>query len=303
VTLPVVSAVIATRDRPELVLEAIDGVLSQDYAGEVECMVVYDQSAPDPSLARSGERRSVRVVENSRSPGLAGARNSGILAARGDVVAFCDDDDIWLPGKLSSQVAELDDPDTLLVTGGISVLYAGTSHDRVLATDRVTFAELLRDRRTELHPSTFVMRRAEVLGRLGLVDESVPGGYGEDYEFLLRAARLAPVVHVRRPVTTVRWSGQSYFSGRWETMADGLSWLLSAYPEFESQPSGSARVRGQVAFARAASGSRAEALRWAGSALRRNRREPRAVLAAAVVLGLVSPRRVVEQLHRRGRGI
>ncbi len=46
----------------------------------------------------------VEAIANTREPGLAGARNSGILALDTDLVAFCDDDDQWLPGKLAAQV-------------------------------------------------------------------------------------------------------------------------------------------------------------------------------------------------------
>jgi hypothetical protein len=86
-------------------------------------------------------------------------------------------------------------------------------------------------------------------------------------------------------------------------MAAGLTWLLERYPEFSTSPRGIARVSGQVAFAQAAMGHRREALRWAGRALRRNPREPRAYLAAGVAGGVLRPDRVMEALHHRGKGI
>ncbi|HYO39140.1 MAG TPA: glycosyltransferase family A protein [Nocardioidaceae bacterium] len=303
-TSPSTSVVIATRDRPLMVREAIDAVLAQDYDGRVEVVVVADQSEPDESLVRLGGDRSVRVVRNDRTPGLAGARNTGISASPSEFVAFCDDDDYWLPGKLRSQVdALLARPEAGLCTSGIRVEYDGDTFPRLLRRDVVSFEELLRNRHTELHPSTFVMRRSVLLERVGLVDEHVPGGFGEDYEFLLRCAKAHPIVNVPQPFVAVRWGKQSFFFRRWATMSDGLSWLLERYPEFESSPQGSARVRGQIAFAQASMGHRRAALRWAGQSLRRNPREPRAYLAAAVASRAVSPDRVMELLHRRGRGI
>ena len=147
------------------------------------------------------------------------------------------------------------------------------------------------------------MRRSLLEERVGPVDEQVPGGFGEDYEFLLRAAKVHPVVNVREALTVVRWGSQSFFFRRWETMAAGLTWILDRYPEFEQSREGSARVMGQVAFAHASMGDRKTALRWAGRAARRNVREPRAALAACVALGLLRPDTVMTQLHRRGRGI
>lgn len=302
--LDLVSVVIATRDRPQMVREAIDAVLAQDYAGPIEVILVFDQAEPDHSLARSEPGLSVIVTTNAHSPGLAGARNTGIDASTGTFVAFCDDDDYWLPGKLTAQVAALvADPGASLCACGITVQYDGAEHDRSLPRTLVTFEELLRDRHTELHPSTFLLRRSLLVDRVGLVDEFVPGGFGEDYEFLLRNARVHPIVNVPTPLTVVRWGKQSFFFRRWETMTNGLSWLLDQYPEFETSRKGSARIRGQVAFAQAALKNRRSALSWAGSAFVRNPAEPRTALALAVAAGLVTPDRVMEELHKRGKGI
>jgi glycosyltransferase involved in cell wall biosynthesis len=300
-TAPSVTAVVPTRDRPELLRRALDAILGQDYPGPVDVVVVYDQSEPDRSLAADPR---VTVLVNDRSPGLAGARNTGILAATGELVAFCDDDDEWLPGKLAAQVAALDAaPDGAFVSCGIRVDYDGRRVDRVLPVDRVPLAALLRDRHTELHPSTFLIRRAALLDQIGLVNEEIPGSYAEDYEFLLRAARHAPLVNLATPYVLVRWHKRSYFAQRWETISTALQWLLGRYPEFTTVPRGEARISGQIAFAQAALGNRAEAVRWARRTLARNPREPRAYLALAVASRAVDPDRVLRTLHRRGRGI
>lgn len=301
---PLVSVVIATRDRPEMVREAIDSVFAQTLDGDIEVIVVADQSEPDLSLVRGGEKRSTRVITNTRSPGLAGARNTGIEAARGEFVAFCDDDDLWMPRKLERQLAALRrQPGAGLATCGIEVRYDGETFSRTLDQPVVTFADLLEDRHTELHPSTFVMRRDVLLERIGLVEEEVPGGFGEDYEFLLRAAKVHPVVNVSEVLAAVRWGKQSFFFRRWETMAAGLTWLLKRYPEFDSSRPGSARIMGQIAFAHAAMRSRRSAMAWGRRALLANPGEPRVYLAAAVATQLVTPDQVMERLHRHGRGI
>lgn len=302
-TSPPVSVVIATRNRPEMVREAIDAALGQEYAGPIEVVVVADQSEPDRDLERRAVGREVRVVVNRRSPGLAGARNTGIEEASHDLVAFCDDDDYWLPAKLRLQVDALTSrPGAVLCATGIRVQYDGDEFDRVLDTTEVPVGALLRDRHTELHPSTFLVRR-EQLEQVGYVDEQVPGGFGEDYDFLLRCSRPHPVVNVPTPLTVVRWGKQSFFFRRWQTMAEGLGWLLDRHPDFETSPRGSARLRGQIAFAESAMGNRRTSARWALGALRRNPVEPRAYLALAVSSGAVKPDRVMELLHRRGKGI
>lgn len=302
---PSVSAVVPTRDRPELLRSAVRAVLDQDYPGPVEVVVVYDQSEPDASLADLGRPgRPVRVIRNGRTPGLAGARNSGTLAAEGELIAFCDDDDEWLPGKLRAQVEALTAvPEGEFVSCGIRVSYDGHTVDRSLPRDSVALADLLRDRMTELHPSTFLIRAAALRDGFGLVDEEIPGSYAEDYEFLLRAARSAPLVNLRTPYVLVRWHKRSYFAQRWDTISEALQWLLARYPEFGTQPAGEARVAGQIAFARAASGDRRGAVRWARRTIRRNPREPRAYLALAVAGRMVRADAVLRTLHKRGRGI
>ncbi len=299
-----VTAIIATRDRPDMLREAIAAVRSQTFGGFIEILVVYDQSTPDQSLVFEEENRALRVLVNARQAGLAGARNTGIEAAAGEFVAFCDDDDYWLPEKIAAQLQALDaNPDSELASCDISVTYDGESHRRRLGKSKVSLDELLRDRHTELHPSTFLLRRASIIDGFGLVSESVPGGFGEDYEFLLRIAGRHDIVHVEQALTVVRWGGQSFFFQRWQTMSDGLSWILERYPEFERVPAGSARLRGQVAFAQAALGQKTKALRWAASAAQRNPFELRVPLALAVACGLVSPEKVMRALHKRGRGI
>ncbi|MFF0152006.1 glycosyltransferase family 2 protein [Micromonospora sp. NPDC005203] len=303
---PSVSVVVPTRDRPELLRSAVRAILAQEYEGPIEVVVVFDQSAQDESLTElaGGPTRAVRVIGNTRTPGLAGARNSGTLAGAGELVAFCDDDDEWLPGKLAPQVDALAaDPAAEFVCSGIRVSYDGHTVDRVLDKDRISLDDLLRDRLTELHPSTFLIRASALRDGFGLVDEEIPGSYAEDYEFLLRAARSAPLINLRTPSVLVRWHKRSYFSQRWDTISDALQWLLRRYPEFAGQPAGAARVAGQIAFAQAAAGNRRGALRWARRTLRSNPREPRAYLALAVAGRVVRADAVLRTLHKRGRGI
>ena len=297
--LPAVTVVIPTRDRPELVRAAVGAVLAQDYPGEVRCIVVHDGTEPDRSL----ERDTVTVTSNVRSPGLAGARNSGIALAETELVAFCDDDDRWLPDKLSRQVEVFrSDPEARFVSCGIRVRYGDRLVERSLPVDRVSFADLLRDRLTELHPSTFLVQRS-LLDEIGLVDEALPGSYAEDYELLLRAARVTPVRSLPAVLVEVLWHPKSYFTGRWATVSAALQRLLATYPDFYGQKVGAARLAGQIAFAEAAQGHRGPALRWAARAARLRPTEPRSVLALAVAARVVSGEQVVRALNTRGRGI
>src|SRR6266536_3212444 len=110
---PTVSVVVPTRDRPELLRRAVQQVLDQRYPGEIECVVVFDQSDPAEVPVELAEGRRLRTVRNQRAPGLAGARNAGVLASTGELVAFCDDDDEWLAGKVAAHVGPTAAPQRL----------------------------------------------------------------------------------------------------------------------------------------------------------------------------------------------
>jgi len=99
-----VSAVIPTLNRPELVVRAVESALAQSF-DSVEVVVVID--GPDrpthQALQAIGDPR-LRVTQLPHNIGGASARNVGVQLARGHWVAFLDDDDEWLPNKLEKQM-------------------------------------------------------------------------------------------------------------------------------------------------------------------------------------------------------
>ena len=301
-TPPPVDVVVATRNRPELLRLALDAIWNQSYAGEIVCHVVFDQGDPDETVARSGPRRTIVTMTNNRTPGLAGARNSGILAGSGALVAFCDDDDEWLPTKIEKQVDALAGSPAITSVTGIIVLYADSSVERVPRAEDMTVRQLVRDRVMEAHPSTVMVRREALLGPIGLVDEELPGSYGEDYDWIIRAAQAGEFAVVAEPLVKVLW-GQSMFSQRWQTIADALDYILAKHHAFHEDPRALGRVYGQRAFALAALGRTRPALRLAYRTVRVNPRERRAYLAGAVALRLVSAERLMRIAHSRGHGI
>jgi glycosyltransferase involved in cell wall biosynthesis len=99
-----VSVVIPTYRRPELVKRAVLCVLAQTYAN-VEAVVVIDGADPDTRsiLEELGDAR-VRVIEIGVNKGPSNARNVGVNQAAGDYVALLDDDDEWLTTKIERQM-------------------------------------------------------------------------------------------------------------------------------------------------------------------------------------------------------
>jgi glycosyltransferase involved in cell wall biosynthesis len=114
---PAVSVVIPARDASATILRALCSVLEQD-APPAEVIVVDDASRDD-TAALVAAVPGVRLIRLATPQGAAAARNAGIAAARGEVVAFQDADDEWLPDKLRRQMALLQsDPSLLFVACG-----------------------------------------------------------------------------------------------------------------------------------------------------------------------------------------
>jgi glycosyltransferase involved in cell wall biosynthesis len=307
-TWPSVGVVIPTRDRPAQVREAIASVLTQDYPGQLQVVVVFDGAPVDGNLTAeergSDIARPVRVLANDRTPGLAGARNCGILASHTDLVAFCDDDDRWLPGKLQAQVTALrSTAGAELASCGIAVLFEGKSTSRLAGAAEVTHEDLIRSRMVMVHSSTYLAWRTAILDGIGLVNETIPGGQNEDWDLALRAARRRPIVNVDQPLVQVAWGAGSHYARKWETKAEGLLWMLEHHDDLTKNQAAAARVYAQLAFAYACLGQRSESCRWIGRAVRHNWLEPRVPFAAAVAAGVISGERVLRALHAHGRGI
>lgn len=301
-SLPLVDVVIATHNRPQLLRAALDAALAQSYRGRIAVTVVFDRSEPDHSLELQTADRSVRVITNQRTAGLAGARNSGIQAGSGDLVAFCDDDDQWLPTKIEKQVEVMQSSSALTCVTGIIVEYEDRRVSRVPTSESVQFGALVRNRTMEAHPSTVLVRRRALLGPIGLVDEEIPGSYGEDFDWILRAAQSGSIAVVEEPLVRVRW-GQSLFSQKWQTIVDAIDYGIAKHPAFSVDRRALGRLLGRRSFALAALGRRREALISAQRSFRCWPGERRIYLAIAVALGLVSSERLMRIAHRRGHGI
>lgn len=298
-----VTVVIATRDRPELLRRAIDGVVDQRHDADVEIVLVFDRSEPDRSLEREEPGLRIVVTSNDRTPGLAGARNSGIDKASNAWLAFCDDDDQWLPGKLQAQFDALAATSgSLAACTGILIRYQDTDTPRLPSPDRVSFDDFLKDRMTEVHPSSWLVHRESMVTEIGPVDEEIPGSYAEDYDLLLRTARFCPIAVAPQPLVRVWWHGASFFFERWKTIDEALGYLVDKYPEFQRHPDGLARILGQQAVARAAMGQRGRALAMVARIIKLRPTEKRWPLALAVALGLPAEK-ALAWAHRFGKGI
>jgi glycosyltransferase involved in cell wall biosynthesis len=201
-----ISVVIPTYNSAAYLPAAIESVLNQTLP-PLEVIVVDDGSTDESAAAvrRFGDR--IRwVSQENRGP--AAARNRGLSLARGDLVAFLDADDVWLPEKLAEQaIVFAENPQIGLVHSNFWFMDLKTG-ERSLPVRR---EEPLRGRCYEdlvlrgcaIHISTVIVRRDD-LAATGGFDERIRRASAEDYDLWIRLARRHEVAYVDRPLALYR---------------------------------------------------------------------------------------------------
>lgn len=115
-----VSVIVPVRDGERFLAEALESALAQDHP-PLEVLVVEDRSADGSRQVAGAFGPPVRVLDGP-GRGPAGARNTGLAAARGDLIGFLDADDRWVPHKLALQVRWLEEhPEAACVLAGQSL--------------------------------------------------------------------------------------------------------------------------------------------------------------------------------------
>jgi glycosyltransferase involved in cell wall biosynthesis len=201
---PTVSAVIPVHNGQAYVAEAIDSVLSQSHP-VLECLVIDDGSTDGTREAVAGFGQAVTYVPQAQA-GVSTARNRGTQLARGELVAFLDHDDVWLPDKLSLQIeAQQRSRPTMVLCGVEMVDAAGTplgDSKRLGARSDLVSGMLLFDgTETVSCSSTGLIRREELLA-MGGFDPGL--GMSADWDLLLRVLLEGRLDYVDRPLVRYR---------------------------------------------------------------------------------------------------
>ena len=297
---PSISAIVPTVGRPEL-LRALRSVRAQRTAARVELIVVYD-GEPGTELPAAAASLADHVLHTGGRVGGSRARNLGIAAASGDMVALLDDDDEWLPRKCEAQLALLQatqQPERTVVAG--RQLYVSPrgavsrpGPDRLIVDGEPVEHYLFRRRppnggRPSMHTSAMLCPR-ELATAIPWNESLVRH---QDWDWLIRLGR-APgtrVVQTPEPVVRIHLGSASSISASTDWRAS-LDWAnralrsdLAVYVDFVvAQP---------LRYALAARS-------WIGvrtvvAALRSAKRLPS---AGPVIIGLagVLPRRTIEKL-------
>lgn len=192
---PRVSVVMPAYNAGRYLAESIESVRAQTYV-DWELLVVDDGSADDTGeVARRFAETDARV-RYARRPngGQAAARNTGLREAKGELIAFLDADDLWLPGKLSAQIAVMEETGVDLVyTDGyiFSEEGAASPDERFhVLPGEARGAEMFRALFESNRIGTLsVLVKRSALDDAGLFDEDRAYQNSEDYDLWLRLAR------------------------------------------------------------------------------------------------------------------
>lgn len=228
------SVVIPAFNGAPFIRQAIDSVFQQRY-DDIEVIVVDDGSTDETAAIANSFGCRVRVLRQSNQ-GVGRARNRGIEAARGDFIAFLDQDDWWWPGKVDAQLSVLSaDPEIGLVHTGVYFF----DNIRSCQTDPVN---------TEIDPqlavgsclnqlllgnvicNSSVIVRADILRQVGGCDTRIRGNTVQDYGLWIALASRCKFGFVADPFTVYRLHPNQ---GLWKflsVMEEELRLLLRVKP-------------------------------------------------------------------------
>ncbi len=198
---PLISVIIPTYNRGWIINEAIDSVLAQDYIN-FELIVVDDGSTDNTHDILDSCHNNFLVLRQNNK-GVSAARNRGLAAASGRLIAFLDSDDFWLPQKLSRQVDFFQsNPDALIC-----------QTEEIWIRNNVRVNPKKRHKKPSgmiFEPSlslclvspSAVMIKKNLFEEVGLFDETLPAC--EDYDLWLRISCMHPVHLIDTPLIIKR---------------------------------------------------------------------------------------------------
>jgi GT2 family glycosyltransferase len=211
-----ITVVVPHYNRSDLVGRTLESIHNQTVR-PAEVLLVDDNSRPEHRERLSEFSDLATLLVTPKNLGLAGARNYGVQHAKGEWIAFLDDDDCWLPNKLERQIQYLEDhPEVHALGGGLTMItpegqeeYWGGSPTRQL-----TLAHALCF--TASMAQALLIRR-DVFLELGGFDPQLR--YLEDYEFGIRLLASGHNTHfLAEPLFNYYRGGRQQLSLQWGKM-------------------------------------------------------------------------------------
>ena len=232
-----VSVVIPTHNRSDLLPRAIKSVQAQTYE-DLEIIVVSDGSTDDTSSIVNEimvEDSRVKFVEYHPAQGGNVARNKGIEAATGEVVAFLDDDDEWLPEKIQKQLSVMNsDIEIGLVYTGVHIIYVNENVE--YNSKSKVFGDLSQKILLDNYIGTTstVMAKKSVLMEAGLFDVKLKAL--QDFDLWIRICQLCKVgVVPEEMINYYNYTGTKQVSALTRKYIDSFEYINKKYSDLISK--------------------------------------------------------------------
>ena len=230
---PPVSVVIPTYRRHQYLTEALLSIAEQTYV-HFEAIVVNDWPDDREHIDRIVEGmddRRFRVVHHQHNAGLPAARNSGIGLSRGDIVAFLDDDDLWLPQKLAQHIAvHASDVAVGLVYSGYILRWDDQAWPDLIRYAKAAPADIpAAMRRNRFCPATMGLTtiRRECLARVEGLDESL--SQLQDWDLYYRLAATCRFRALPEPLMVFRQHAGNRLTTAFDDRREGLERILNKW--------------------------------------------------------------------------
>ncbi|MEM8504569.1 MAG: glycosyltransferase family A protein [Cyanobacteria bacterium P01_D01_bin.1] len=194
---PLVSVIIPTHDRQNLIEPAIRSVLHQTYEN-YELWIVDDASGDGTADWIAQHYPQVQLIRLSENVGAAEARNVGIRAAKGTLIAFLDSDDHWAPNYLETQVRSLlDNPDASFVFCNHRETLSNGTIKQYVYRPRQQYQDLVHRSLADvfIYTMSVVVVRKSALDECGLLDKRLI--ICHDRELYVRLLQVGEMAHVR----------------------------------------------------------------------------------------------------------
>lgn len=236
---PAIAVIMPVYNRAAMVRRAIDSVLDQDFA-DFELIVVDDGSTDDTcDVVTAVPDPRVTLLRAERNQGSNAARNRGIKAARAELIAFLDSDDVYLPNKLGFIVHRFrQKPDLDVLLDSFSKEFPA-GHDRKAAQRQnpvidttADFVRALFNRQLWKATSAISIRRETAL-RAGMFDETLKRR--QDFDFLIRASAVGQCAATDELTWVKSWTPGA-ISDDMRTFVGATIELCRRHPEYFANP-------------------------------------------------------------------
>lgn len=226
-----VFVIIPTCNRPELLKKAIGSVLCQTYQ-DFEIIVVDDGlKERAQNLVKEINDPRILYIQNKKSLGGGGARNVGIRAARGEYVAFLDDDDEWLPEKLEVQMSLFEkSPNNVgFCFSAVTNVFDAKEENTSVKEGVKDYSEISFIRFKGFLTVTLIIRK-KIFDEIGGFDEKLPSH--QDPELILRIAQKYKGLGINKPLVRVNMkSGHEHIGSNLKRRIAGREMILKKYKE------------------------------------------------------------------------